>query len=58
MTKSAKVLHNPYFVPVWETPNRPPNKKCIVPAIFGDRFVEKEGTLRTHSPSAEEVGDD
>ncbi len=43
-------------VPVWETPNRPSNIKCIIPAFFGDRIVAKEGGLRTHNPSAEEVG--
>jgi hypothetical protein len=43
-------------VPVWETPNRPPNIKCIVPAFFGDRFFEKEGGLLTHNPPAEKVG--
>ncbi len=25
-------------------------------AFFGDRFVEKEGSLRTHNPSEEKVG--
>jgi len=38
MKKSAKVMCK---LSVWETPNRPPNIKCIVPAFFGDRFVEK-----------------
>jgi hypothetical protein len=33
MKKFAKVLRNPYSVPVWETPNRPPDKK-IVPAFL------------------------
>ncbi len=42
------------FAPVWETPNRTPNIKCIVPIFFADWFVEKEGGLRTHNPSAEE----
>jgi hypothetical protein len=55
MTKSAKVLRNPYSKAVWEKPNCPPNIKSIVPAFFGDRFVEKLGGLRTYNPSAEEV---
>jgi hypothetical protein len=56
MKKSVKVLRNSYFfVPIWETPNRPPNMECMVPAIFEDRFVAKDGGLRTHNPSAEEV---
>jgi hypothetical protein len=32
----------------------PPNIKYIVPSFFGDRFVEKDGGLRTYKPSAEE----
>jgi hypothetical protein len=54
---SADVLRKPLSVPIWETPNRPPNKKkCELPVCFGDRNVEKEGGLRTHNLSAEEVG--
>jgi hypothetical protein len=30
--------------------------KCIVPAFFGDRFVDQEGGLRKHNPSATEEG--
>jgi hypothetical protein len=40
MKKSAKVLLNHYFAPVWETPNRPPNLK--VPAFLGDQFIKKK----------------
>jgi hypothetical protein len=55
MKKSAKVLRNPYSAPIWETPNRPTNTKCIVAGFFGVWFVDKYGGLRTHNPSAEEV---
>jgi hypothetical protein len=55
MKKSAKVLRNSYSAPVWKTPNRPQNIKCIVLAVFRDRFVEKDGGLRTHNPSAEGI---
>jgi hypothetical protein len=51
MKKSAKDLRNPYSV----HPSRPPNIKCIVRAFFGERFVEKDGDLHAHNPSAEEV---
>jgi hypothetical protein len=41
-----------------EDPNRPLNIKRMVPAIFGDRFVEiLEGGLSTCRPSFEELGD-
>ncbi len=54
--KISKVLHNPaYTAPIWETPNHPPNMKCIVTAFFGDGFVEQDDSLRTHNPSTEEV---
>jgi hypothetical protein len=57
MKKSAKLMCKLSSASVWETPNRPPNMiKCIVPAFFGDRFVEKECGLLTHNPPAEEVG--
>jgi hypothetical protein len=36
--------------------NRPPNIKFKVPAFFGDRFVDQEGGLRKHNPSATEEG--
>jgi hypothetical protein len=50
--KSAEVLRKPYSAPIWETPNI----KCMYySCIFGDRFIEKDGGLRTHNPSAEEV---
>jgi hypothetical protein len=39
MKKSGKVLCNPYSAS----------------AFFGDRFLEKDGGLRTHNPSAKEV---
>ncbi len=55
MKKSAKVLRNHYSAPVWETPNRPPNIKYIVPAFLGDQFIEKDSGLRKHNPAAEEV---
>jgi hypothetical protein len=55
MKKAAEVLHNLYSAHVWETPNRLANIKCVVPAFFGDRLIENEGGLCTHSPSAEEV---
>jgi hypothetical protein len=55
MKNSAKVLRKPFFVPVRETPNRPPNMKCIVPAFFVDRFVEKEVGLRTQNLFAGEI---
>jgi hypothetical protein len=29
--------------------------ECIVPAVFGDRFIEKDVGLLTHNPSAKEV---
>jgi hypothetical protein len=50
--KSAKAV----FRTRWETPNRPPNIKCIVPPCFGDHFVEKEGSLPTHNLPVEKVG--
>jgi hypothetical protein len=56
MKKSAKVMCKLSSASVWETPNRSPNIKCIVPAFFGDRFVAKEGGFLTHNPPAEEVG--
>jgi hypothetical protein len=31
------------------------NIKCIVPALFGDRFGEKSGCLCAHNPPAKEV---
>ncbi len=49
------MLRNPYSAPVWETANSSPNIKCIVPLFFEDRFVEKDGGLRTHNLSAKEV---
>jgi hypothetical protein len=52
MKKSAKVVRNPYAAPVWKTPNRHPNIKCIVPAFFGDG---KDAGLRKHNPYAEEA---
>jgi hypothetical protein len=55
MKNSTKVRANRIPNGVWETPNHPPNIKCIDPAVFGDRFVEKDRGLRTHNPSAEEV---
>ncbi len=44
------------FQTVLEAPNRPPNKKYVVPAFFEDRFVEKEIDLSTYKPSSEELG--
>jgi hypothetical protein len=55
MKTSTEVLRYPYSSPIWETPNSPPNIKCIATAFFGDWFVDKYGGLRTHNPSAEEV---
>jgi hypothetical protein len=43
MKKFAKVLRNP--------PSRQKNSS----RIFADRFIDKDGGLRTHNPSAEEV---
>jgi hypothetical protein len=56
-----KIRQNPetlYSPLLWETqtPNSPLNIKFIVPAFFGDRFVEKDGGLRTYNLSAEEIG--
>ncbi len=57
MKKSAKVLRKPSFALVLETSNGPPNKKCIVPAYFGYRFVGNEGGgEHTYNPSAEKLG--
>jgi hypothetical protein len=36
-----------FLTAVWEIPNRPSNMKCMDPAFFCDRFVEKEGSLST-----------
>jgi hypothetical protein len=55
MKKPPSVLHNPYSAPVWETTNRLPNIKLLVPAFFGDQFIIKAGGLRTHITSAKEV---
>jgi hypothetical protein len=55
MKKSVKALRNPYSAPFLETLNLSANIKYIVPAFFGDQFVEKDGGLRTYKPSAEEV---
>ncbi len=52
---SAKVRRHPLSASVWETPNRHPNIKCIVPAFFGDQFGGKNGGLCTNNPPAEEV---
>jgi hypothetical protein len=38
----------PVFRTLWETPNLAANIKCIVPAFFGDQFLEKDGVLGTH----------
>jgi hypothetical protein len=48
MKKSAKGLRKPSSEPAWETQNCPPNIKCLVPALFGDRLEGKEGGLRTY----------
>jgi hypothetical protein len=50
--KSAKVLHKPYSALVWETQNRPPIIKHIVPDFFEDRFVEKDCGLCTRKLSS------
>jgi hypothetical protein len=50
MKKFAKVLHKPFSAP-GDTNGNPPSKH-IVSAIFRDRFVEKDGGLHTHNPSA------
>jgi hypothetical protein len=56
MIKSGKMLRNPYSSPFLETPNRPPNIKCIVPAFFGNLFGLKKMAVGAHTnPSAEEV---
>jgi hypothetical protein len=34
MKKFALVLRKPSSEPAWETPNCPPNIKCMVPALF------------------------
>ncbi len=44
MKKSAKVLRKPSSEPDWETSNRPPNIKCIVPAFFR-RLVWRKAVL-------------
>jgi hypothetical protein len=54
MKKSAKMLATRC------RDTKPPSKhtvKCIVLALFGDRFVKKDGGLRIRNPSAEEVED-
>jgi hypothetical protein len=56
MKNPPNLLHKMSSAPVWETPNHPPNIKCIVPAFFGDRLVEKVGGLRAHNQFVEEVG--
>ncbi len=43
--KSAKLFHKPPSQPVRETPDRPFNMKCMVPAFLGDQFGGKEGGL-------------
>jgi hypothetical protein len=48
-----KGLRWPSSEPVWETPN----KNCIFPVFFGDRFEGKEDGLRTHKPSSQDLGD-
>ncbi len=50
--KSAKVLRKR----VWETPIRPTNIKCMVPAFFGGRFVETVGMLSTYKPASKKQG--
>jgi hypothetical protein len=46
------------FQNVWETPDPNPSKiKCLVPAFFRDRLVDKEGGLRVYKPCFEELGD-
>jgi hypothetical protein len=50
MKKSAKVLRDSYSAPVWALGDTKPNRKCIVPAFFGERFIEKDGGLRTNNP--------
>jgi hypothetical protein len=37
--------------PIWETTNRSPNIKCIVPAFFRDRFGGKEGEGGLKTPT-------
>ncbi len=56
MKKRAKVLRKPCSTPVWETPNRPPNRTCKIPAFFGDQFIDKDRGLRTHSSFTEKEG--
>jgi hypothetical protein len=55
MKISAKVLCKLSSASGWETSNRLSNIKCIIPAFFGDRFVEREGGMHIHNLSAEEV---
>jgi hypothetical protein len=43
--KSPKVLHYTLSAPIWETPNRSPNIKCIVLYWFGStrwRFMHRQ----------------
>jgi hypothetical protein len=51
MKKSTTVLRKPSSEPVLETP------KYITRSFFGDRFEGKEGGLRAHKPSSQELGD-
>jgi hypothetical protein len=57
MKKSAKLLCKSFSEPIWETPNRPSNTKCIVPAFFEDRFEGKGGGLRSYKPDSQELED-
>ncbi len=52
MKKSVKVVHN-----LSKTPNSSPKIKCMVPAFFGDRFVEKEGGSATYKTSSRKLED-
>jgi hypothetical protein len=54
MKKFAKVLqkHKLSSALIWEIPTA----LHIVPTFFGDRFVDQEGGLRKHNPSATEGG--
>jgi hypothetical protein len=50
--KFAKVLRKLSSALIWEILTA----LLLVPTFFGDRFVDQEGGLRKHNPSATEEG--
>ncbi len=50
---NKKIAAQAVFRTVWETPNRPSNRNCMVPAFLETSSWKKEIGLSIYKPSSE-----